>query len=72
MLASSVSLAVACAPWLLPRGAASLDHVRSPIEADTIAPEQLHDSLRKERRRTVRRPCWTTHHHFGLSCRPHE
>jgi len=47
---------VAYAPWLLPRGAASLDHVRSLVEAHTIRPGQEHDSVRKERRRTVRRP----------------
>ena len=47
---------VAYAPWLLSRDAASLDHVRSLVEADTIGPEQRHDSVRKERQRTVRRP----------------
>lgn len=46
---------VAYAPWLLPPGAGSVDDVRSLVEPHTVGPEQLHDSVRKERR-PLRRP----------------
>jgi hypothetical protein len=42
---------VAYAPWLLPPGAASLDHVRSMVEAHTVSPEQLSDTTRGRRQK---------------------
>ena len=46
---------VAYAPWLLPPGAESVDDVRSLIEPHTMGPEELGESVTKERR-TLRRP----------------
>jgi hypothetical protein len=42
---------VAYAPWLLPPGAASLDRVRSMVEAHIISPEQPGDTTREPRQK---------------------
>jgi hypothetical protein len=42
---------VAYAPWLLPRGAAPLDRVRSMVEAHTVSPEKPGDTTRERRQK---------------------
>jgi hypothetical protein len=41
------------APWLLPPGTSSADHVRAIVEAHTISPDELRRSSTKERRPRV-------------------